>query len=294
MELRQLIYFEAVARLGGFTRAARALRVAQPAVSAQIRQLETELGVPLLARTTRQVSLTSAGEVFLDRARRALAELDSARADLGELGAVMRGRLTLGATEMLGPIDLPHALATFHARHPGVALSLRTGLIAHLLAKLDDGDADLIIGPIHADLPATYLVQPLASEQLVLATPPGHRLTRGRCALADVAAETFACLPPGSGLRAILEGAAAEAGFTPRVQFEASGPGGVRSLVAAGLGVALLARSTTQGPGPSVAVRDLDPPLASLSIGLIWRHDRQLSPAAQACRQHVARAAVAL
>lgn len=75
----------------------------------------------------------------------------------------------------------------------------------------------------------------------------------------------------------------------PRVQFEASGPGGVRCLVAAGLGVALLARSTTQGPGPQVAVSDLDPPLAALSIGLIWRRDRQLSPAAQACRHHVAR-----
>jgi LysR family transcriptional regulator, transcription activator of glutamate synthase operon len=290
MELRQLTYFEAVARLGGFTRAARALRVAQPAISAQIRQLETELGVPLLARTTRQVSLTSAGEVFLARAPRALAEIDSARADLGELAAVMRGRVTVGATEMLGPIDLPAALAAFHARHPGVALSLRTALIAHLLAKLDDGDADLIIGPVHADLSRRYLAQPLASEQLVLATAPGHRLGRGRCALADAAAETFACLPPGSGLRAILEEAAAEAGFTPRVQFEASGPGGVRALVAAGLGVALLARSTTQAAGPPVAVHDLDPPLVPLSIGLIWRHDRQLSPAAQACRQHLARA----
>ncbi|MGH3588564.1 MAG: LysR family transcriptional regulator, partial [Pseudonocardia sp.] len=85
MELRQLVYLDAVVRHGGFTRAAEHLRVAQPAVSVQIRRLETEVGAQLLQRTTRSVALTHAGELFLDRARRALAELDAARDALARL-----------------------------------------------------------------------------------------------------------------------------------------------------------------------------------------------------------------
>jgi LysR family transcriptional regulator, transcription activator of glutamate synthase operon len=135
----------------------------------------------------------------------------------------------------------------------------------------------------------------VVSEPHVLATVVGHRLDRlRRVTLADAADEIFVCLPPGSGLRTILDAAAADAGFTPRVQFEASGPAGVRALVAAGLGVALAARSSTRAPGPLVSVHDLDPPLDPLAIGLIWRRDRRLSPAAQACRRHLAGAAADL
>src|SRR4051794_34268423 len=106
MELRQLRYFAAVASCRNFTRAAELLHVAQPAVSAQIRQLEQELGVTLLARTTRRVALTQAGELFLARTRRVLAELDAARGDLAELTATLRGHVTLGTTPVLGPLDL--------------------------------------------------------------------------------------------------------------------------------------------------------------------------------------------
>src|SRR6516162_2771602 len=129
MELRQLVYFDAVVRYGGFSRAAERLRVAQPAVSAQIKQLETELGATLLQRTTRRVTLTEAGEVFLARARQALEQLDRARADLDELSTVQRGRVRIGATLILGSLDLPSALAQFRRRYPGVRLALQTGLI---------------------------------------------------------------------------------------------------------------------------------------------------------------------
>src|SRR3954447_26527801 len=102
MELRQLRYFEAVARHSGFTRAAEQLHVAQSAVSAQVRALEAELGTALFTRTTRRVALTEAGELVLHRARRALTELDGARTDLADLAAVLTGRVALGATAVLG------------------------------------------------------------------------------------------------------------------------------------------------------------------------------------------------
>lgn len=284
VELRQLTYFEAVARCGGFTRAAARLHVAQSAVSAQIRALESELGVALFRRTTRRVTLTAAGERFLERARRALAELDTARGELAEMSEVLRGRVTLGATSVLGPYDLPSALAGFHGRYPGVALSLRSGLVASLLAKLDAGEADLVLGPVHDDLPARFAARHLATEAVVLALPPGARPVD---TLDGVREEAFVCLAAGSGLRAILDAAAAAAGFPARVQFETSSPAGIRELVSAGLGVALMAESAARREGPPIQVCRLDPAPAHPPIGLIQHRRHRLTAAARACRAHL-------
>lgn len=293
MELRQLRYFAAVADCGGFSRAAEQLHIAQPAVSAQIRQLERELGVTLLARTTRRVALTQAGELFLSRTRRALDELAGAQRDLAELNAVLRGRVTLGVTSVLGGIDLPALLADFTTRYPGVTLTLRSGLIADLLAALDAADADLVLGPIHDDLPPRYTAYRLVDEQLVLITPPGHQLSgRPTVSLADVAKETFACLPAGSGLRAILDAAATAVGFRPHVQLEASSPDSIRALVSAGLAVAVLAASVAYQSGPPVNVHDLQPTPPHPPIGLIHRPDLPRTPAIDALRHDLLEAAV--
>jgi LysR family transcriptional activator of glutamate synthase operon len=198
VELRQLVYFEAVARHASFTRAAEALHIAQPAVSAQVRQLERELGTPLLERTTRRVALTHAGDLFLAHARSVLAELDNARTELNELSAVLRGRLRLGVTPVLGPVNLPSALAVFHRNYPEVALSLRSGLIADLLHHLDRGVIDMIIGPIHDELPARFITHRLAPERLVMITPPGTRKPARTSTLAVFRDEEFVCLPEGS------------------------------------------------------------------------------------------------
>lgn len=288
MELRQLTYFEAVARCGGFTRAAGQLHVAQSAVSAQIRALEAELGVALFTRTTRRVTLTAAGARLLERARAALNELDTARGEIAEMSEVLRGRVTIGATSVLGPFDLPTALAGFHGRFPGVALSLRSGLIAALLGKLDNGEVDLVLGPVHEDLPARFAAHILAGESVVLALPPGARAVH---ALSDVREEAFVCLSAGSGLRAILDAAAKAAGFSPRVLFETSSPASIRELVSAGLGVALMAGSAAERAGPAIQVRRLDPAPAHPPIGLIEHRDRRPAAAARACRDHLAASA---
>ena len=289
MEFRQLAYVEAVARYGGFTRAAERLHVAQSAVSAQIRALEAELGVALFARTTRRVALTPAGELFVTRARRVLAELDGARAEVSEITAVVSGRVTIGATAVVGPFDLPTALARFAERSPGIAVRLRSGLVTGLLGALDQGELDLVVGPIHADLPARFDALPLADEQVVLVLPPGHPLAGpGRMTLGEVRDEPFVCLPPGSGLRWILDDAARSAGFTPRVSFETHSAAGIREWVAAGLGVALLTRSAAETPyGPAVVVRHLHPPPVHPPIGVMHSRDRPLNPAAQSCRHHL-------
>jgi DNA-binding transcriptional LysR family regulator len=292
VELRQLAYFDAVVRHGSFTKAAQRLHVAQPAVSAQIRRLEAELGATLLERTTRRVALTHAGELFLARARQALAQLDGARADLDELSAVLRGRVRIGATQVVGSLDLAAALAGFRRRYPGVSLALHSGLIAKLLAMLDAGAVDLIVGPVHDDLPAAYHARTLVPESLVLVTPPGHPLAGHRGGtLAAVREEPFVCLPPESRLHAILAGAAAAEGFVPRIEFETYGPASVRELVSAGLGVALLARSAAARPGPAIGICELARPPEHPAIGLIRSRARPLAPAPRAFAGHLARAA---
>ncbi|MHC1563371.1 LysR family transcriptional regulator [Actinomycetospora sp. C-140] len=291
MELRQLVYFDAVVRHGGFSRAAEHLRIAQPAISAQIRRLEHELGVRLLSRTTRRVGLTEAGTLFLARARRVLDELDTARDEAADLAAVLRGRVVLGATPVLAGLDLPAALAGFAADHPGVRLTLRSGLVAGLLTDLDAGVLDLVVGPVHDDLSPDHTATALRDDELVLLTPPGHRRARARrIDLAGLRDEPFVCLPPDSGLRRVLDTAAGEAGFRPHVPFEVPTPADVQALVAAGLGVALLAASTVRDDGPPVGVHAVRPALRHPPIGLIHRGEQHLSPAARALGAHLTRA----
>jgi len=285
VELRQLVYFEAIARFGGFTRAAEQLHIAQPAISAQIRNLERELGAALFERTTRRVELTHAGTMLLARVRTVFAELDGARADLDELAAVLRGQLRLGVTQVLGPVDLPGLLATFHRAYPAVMLTVRSGLVAELLSELDAGTVEAVIAPIHDGLPDRYVARPIGRETLVLATPPGHpRFGSRPISLATVRDEPFVCLPAHSGLHSILTSAAAELGFEPNIQFEAPDPTTIRRFVAAGLGVALLAESAARGDGPLVDVHHLKHAPRHPPIGLIHNR-RQSAPTLRAWTQ---------
>lgn len=280
------MYFDAVVRHGGFTRAAEQLRVAQPAVSAQIRRLESELGATLLERTTRRVRLTYAGELLLVRARRILAELDGARGDVAQLTSVLRGRVRLSAIQAAGPFDLPGALAAFHARYPDVELILRSGPLRSQLRNLDAGEIDLAIAPLRDEIPTHITTHPLFTEELVLLTPPAHPLaSRAELPLDAVRDEPFVCMPEGTGLRTILDRAAEAAGFVPYVPFESSHLQRIRELVSHGLGNGLLARSVAQEPGSPVAVHSVLPERLWRPVGLLHDTRRPLPPAAEACRE---------
>src|SRR5438270_9552957 len=113
MELAQLRYLVALAEELHFTRAAAREHIAQPALSQQIRRLEEELGLALVERTTRRVSLTAAGELLVARARRVLAEVDAALTELDGVRGLQTGQVTIGAMHTMGPIDLSLALAVY-------------------------------------------------------------------------------------------------------------------------------------------------------------------------------------
>ncbi|NNM45237.1 LysR family transcriptional regulator [Knoellia koreensis] len=265
MELRQLSYFRAVARQGSFTRAAEQLHVAQPAVSAQVRQLERELGVELLHRTTRSVQLTHVGAQVLDQVDAALAQVDLIGALAEAHRGVEQGHVRIGATPITGGLDLVAALRRFRTRYPGVTLSMRTGLAAPLMERLQRAELDVVVAPVHEPLETGLRARRVATEQLVLITAPGDQ--RRIATLADVQDDPFVCLPADSGLRRLLDEAFAGVGASAHVEFETHSPASIRQLVSAGLGSALIAASATRLPGEAVTVHHLGdlpehPPIA--------------------------------
>ncbi len=284
MNLRQLRSLIALADERHFTRAAAREHIAQPALSQQIRSLEAEVGLPLVERTTRKVDMTQAGELLVARARRALAELDAAAAELQSLAGVQTGRLSVGALHTMGPVDLSLLLATFHHRYPAIELTVLEQSSEELAEMLRDDVIDLAFLSVTERIQSRGLVfRRLVSEELVVALPTDHRLAeRDGLRLAELAAEPFVSFRKGARLRELLVGAAADAGFEPKLALESNEVLRIRNLVSRGLGVAILPRSDVERPGSPVAVCDLVEPPLTRDVTLASRAERRPSPAAEA------------
>ena len=284
MELRQLRYLVALAEELNFTRAAASEHIAQPALSQQIRRLEEELGVALVERTTRRVSLTEAGELLVVRARRILAELESAHSELEAVRGIDTGHVTIGAMHTMGPVDLSLALATFHERHPQVGLTVREAASEEMAEMLRVDEIDLAFLSVTERVEAHELgLHQLISEELMVLLAPTHALARrSEVRMAELAHEQFISFRQGARLRELLFAAGRNAHFEPRVTLESNESQRIRTLVARGLGVAILPRSDAIGPGADVAVARLVAPALRRDITLAWRAGRRLSPAAAA------------
>jgi DNA-binding transcriptional LysR family regulator len=282
MELRQLRYLVALAEERHFTRAAAREHIAQPALSQQIRRLEQEVGLALVERTTRRVALTAAGELLLARARRILAEVDAADADMQALSGVQTGHVFVGAIHTMGPIDLSIALGEFHGRHPGVELTVRDQSSEELAAMLRVDELDLAFLSVTERIESEGLgLYQLISEELVVIVPRDHRLGgRRRIRMAELADERFVTYRPGARLRELLLSSARVAGFEPRIALESNESGLIRRLVARRLGVAIVPRSDAAGPGDELAVATLVEPAVRRDITLAWRAGRRHTPAA--------------
>jgi DNA-binding transcriptional LysR family regulator len=258
--------------------------VAQPALSQQIRRLEDELGLPLVDRTTRRVSLTDAGVLLVDRARRALGEVDAARAELADLAGVRGGHVVIGAMQSLGPFDLTSLLAAFHAKHPAVELTVSEEVSDALVAMVRADAVDMAFLSLTERVGQDGLeIQPLATEALSVLLSPDHRLaSRRRLRIADLADERFITFREGAGLRRIIITAAHEAGFEPQIAFETNEVERARAMAARGLGVSIVPESDAHPHGPPVVAIELVRPPLTRDITLVWRRDRRLTPAAGA------------
>ncbi len=282
MEIRQLRYLVAVADELHFTRAAEREHIAQPALSQQIRKLEQEAGLPLVARTTRYVALTDAGELLVARARRILSEVQAAADELQSLTGLRTGHVIVGAMHTMGPIDISLTLAAFHQLHPGVELTVREQSSEELAEMLRIDELDLAFLSVTERIESHGLgLQQLISEELVVVLPAEHPLAgQRRVRMAELAGERFISYRTGARLRELLEAAGRFAGFDPDVKLESNESGRIRRLVERGLGVAILPRSDAESSGAQVVAVTLVEPALTRDITLAWRADRRHSPAA--------------
>src|SRR5581483_4490949 len=219
MEVQQLRYFVAVADLKHFTKAAEATHVSQPALSKQIAVLERELGSRLFNRARGNVTLTPSAEVLLPYARRVLADIDTARTEVRELGGLERGRLRLGATPTLLTGFLPALLKGFHDAHAGIELFVEESGSRDLVHALADGSLDLalIILPLHAHDPALR-TEKLFEEDLVVVSDGSIKARSLR--VPDLERYPLVMFREGYDLRDVTLAALRRVRVTPRLAIE--------------------------------------------------------------------------
>ncbi|WP_439381504.1 LysR family transcriptional regulator [Amycolatopsis lexingtonensis] len=236
MELKQLLALVTVGDTGSVTKAARLLHVVQPAVSRYIRALEDEVGVPLFERSRQGMTLTPAGEVLAERARRALLELDRARAEIRPDREHVRGIVTIGLLESTVELVAAPLVEALGRRHPGIEVRILSAFSGHLRQWLDDGEVDMSL-LYNVNSTPSIAVTPLLREALWAIAPPGAEL--GREALTwDRVCENRLILPvAGHGLRTLVDEAL---GTAPTIVCQTNSMPVQKRLVAAGTGWSVL------------------------------------------------------
>jgi DNA-binding transcriptional LysR family regulator len=275
----------AVAEERHFTRAAERLHVAQSTISSSVRSLEREFGVPLFVRTTRRVELTDAGRALLPEARRALAAIEAARAEVCAVTGLLAGKVRIGTGKALH-IDMAKGLERFSAVHPGIDVSLHQAGTLELLEGVGDGSLDFApLGLVDA-LPdrtrETVEVIEVHDEAMKLACSSRHRLAgRKTVRLSEVADERFADLGEDWAIRRLNDRAFSELGRPRRVAFETNDVDDLLEVVARGLGVAMIPTSACR-PSQSLRFLGLRDPAPRWRIGVAVPRWRPPSPAARA------------
>lgn len=271
---RQLQYLVAVADHLHFRRAAEACNVSQPALSAQIQQLEEGLGAQLVERSQRKVILTPIGRDVVERARRILAQVDELQETVRERVPPLSGTLRLGVIPTVGPYVLPALLPRVRALFPKVELYLREDKTAELVAQLRDGRVDvaLLALPVVGDDLQSML---LFEDPFVLAMPEGHELARQqKVRETDLVGCQLLLLEDGHCLRDHALQVCSLAGAGNVADFGATSLNTLVQMVANGLGVTLmpsLALNVELRSDSGLDVRRFQDPEPSRQIGLLWR-----------------------
>jgi DNA-binding transcriptional LysR family regulator len=291
MDIRQLEYFVAVVETANFTRAAERVHISQSGVSAQIRQLERELGQPLLDRSGKTVRLTDAGAVVLPLARAALGSVAAIRESVDELAGLVHGHVAVGMVTACGVLLLFDQLAEFHHLHPGIDVTLTEDTSDHLVDDVLSGRLDLALAGIAGETPAGIESKVVADEPLVAAVASTDAwATRATVSLAALQERALVCLPRGTGVRTAFDDACRIDGLTPRVALEASAPDTVAGLAIRGLGVAILSESMATAHRAELHVLSITEPRLRSRLELIWKADGLTSPATNALVAHVKQA----
>ncbi|CAD6558853.1 LysR substrate-binding domain-containing protein [Paraburkholderia sabiae] len=280
--LRQLRVFIEVARLQSFSRAGSEIGLTQSAVSRCVRELEAEIGLKLIDRTTREVQLTDVGGNLVASVSRLLGDLDDALREIREIGEQRRGRVMVAASPTIACRLMPDIVATCGRQFPYITLGLRDDVQGDVVRKVKSGEVDfgVVIGPLTAD---DLFTEPLMTDSFCLVSRDDHPLaSRAEIAWRELDGERLVMLDQASGSRPIIDAALEEHGVSAEVVQELGHPSTVFGLVQAGVGVSVLPWLALPLPaGSSLVARPLVP-RAERTVELVRRRDRSLSPAADA------------
>lgn len=274
LKLKDLRYLVTVADTRHFGRAAKACHVSQPTLSAQLKKLETYLGVQLIERGTKRASLTAAGQRVVARARTMLEAGDDIVEIAKSFGDPLAGRLRLALLPTIGPYLLPRVTPRIRKALPRVELMLYEYQTAPMLERLRAGDIDTGILALPVDLDGLEVAR-LYDEPFVLAAPIGHRLAQRSSVRADdLAGETVLLLEDGHCLRDQALDVCNRVGMQEKQDFRATSLETLRQMVASGVGVTLLPELATRGAygaARGVVVRPFAKPAPVRTIGVVWR-----------------------
>lgn len=259
MNLHLLRLFVSVAVNGGFSRSAEGLGISQPAVSRGVRELEEQLGTPLLERGPAGIAPTEAGALVLRHALRLFAEERAAEEELAALLHLARGYLRIGASTTIATWYLPEPIAAFHRAHPKVEIQLRSANTARIVELLLDREIDLALVEGPTDHPG-IVVAPWRDDNLIWIAAPDHPLAAriGPLDASDLADTLLVIREPGSGTRDVTRAALDRFGLSGMSLLEVGGTEAIKQIVATGIGIALVSEAAVRHAIASGRLRKLD------------------------------------
>jgi DNA-binding transcriptional LysR family regulator len=280
--LRQLRVFIEVARLQSFSRAGDEIGLTQSAVSRCVRELESEIGLKLIDRTTREVQLTDVGGNLVSSVSRLLSDLDDALREIREIGEQRRGRVVVAASPTVACRLMPRVVASCMEQFPYVTLGLRDDVQSDVVRKVKSGEVDfgVIIGPFSDD---DLLSETLMTDSFCIVSRDDHPLAaRKQVTWKELDGERLVMLDYASGSRPLIDAVMQAQGVSATVVQELGHSATVFGLVEAGVGISVLPWLALPLPeGASLVARPLVPRAERL-VELVRRRDRSLSPAAEA------------
>jgi len=289
VDLKQLEYFVSVVDLGGFSRAARVLGVAQPAISRQVRSLEVELRQSLLVRNGRGAVPTEAGKRLLAHARGILLQVERARLEVDDVKGAPVGHVAIGLPPTLARVLAAPIVREFRQRFPKATVSIVEGLSATIQEWLQVGRAD--IGLVYNPTPTPAIdLAPLLEEDLFLIGPraEGHRAST--VALRELPRYPLIMPTRPNAIRTLVESRLAGVGLRPNVTLEVDAIGAIVDLVAEGLGFAILSRRALPA-GTSrnaLTARPIVRPALKSALAIAVSAQRPATPLQRACVDLVA------
>lgn len=283
MELLQLQYFIAVARLEHVTEAARTLHVTQSSLSKTIQRLEEDLGVPLFDRIGRKLQLNEFGSRFLRRAERALFELEQGKQELSDLSSPEHNILELAVTAASA---LPNILREFRKERPYIQFHVQMLTTQEMVTLLERGEVDCCLSspPIEGDdiECLTVFIDPI-----LVAVPKGHRLAdRSSVSLTELRDEWFVGVKKGYGTRDLIDSVCNSVGFVPNYVYEGDEPARLSALVEAEIGIAFIP-STARNSREEIKYLQIEDHELVREIALLWHRSRYISQAAHEFREVV-------